>query len=98
MVSLMNNEMEKRGRNHPMSNLIQYLSICLQALKKLQINLPSWPVLRSRHQSTSDNPNNEANIQELCTHSNNQSHDIMTEYFLILQEIHEIATSTNSTN
>jgi len=50
MVSLMNNEMEKCGRKHPMSNLIEYLSICLQTLKKLQINLSSWPVLTSRHQ------------------------------------------------
>jgi len=80
MVSLTNNEMGKCGRKHPMSNLIQYLqylSICLQALKKLQTNLSSWPVLRSRHQPTSDNPNTEANnIQEQCILSNNQSHDI----------------------
>ena len=27
MVSLMNNEMEKYGRKHPMSNLVQYLSM-----------------------------------------------------------------------
>jgi len=87
MVSLMNNEMEKCGRKHPTSNLIQYLSVCLQAMKKLQINLSSWPVLRSRHQSTSDNPNTEANIQEHCIPSSNQSHEIMTEYFLVLQEI-----------
>jgi len=52
MVSLMNNEMEKYGRKHPMSNLVQYLSMS-------------------------------PGIEEASKKPVKQSHDIMTEYFLI---------------